>query len=87
MGCATFLRACYAKPGTDIAYRAICLRACYAKPGTDSAYLARCMLSQPNSQTQQWHSDGDHLRSASYLPGYLARSTWVPSYRSPWVPS
>eukprot|EP00961_Rhodomonas_salina_P211617 2857511-Rhodomonas_salina.1 len=32
------LRACYAMPGTDLAYGAMCLRAYYAIPGTDRAY-------------------------------------------------
>eukprot|EP00961_Rhodomonas_salina_P179326 2419721-Rhodomonas_salina.1 len=34
------LRACYAMPGTAVAYAAICLCACYAMPGTDLVYLA-----------------------------------------------
>mgnify|MGYP003687928947 CR=1 FL=1 len=34
------LRACYAMPGTDKAYAAICLRFCCAMSGTDLAYAA-----------------------------------------------
>eukprot|EP00961_Rhodomonas_salina_P022943 307665-Rhodomonas_salina.2 len=34
------LRACYAMPGTGIAYRAVDLRARYAMPGIDAAYRA-----------------------------------------------
>jgi len=36
-----------------------------------------CMLSQPGSQTQQWHSDGDHLSEHEHLPPY-AVNVFVP---------
>ncbi|EKX38662.1 hypothetical protein GUITHDRAFT_89299 [Guillardia theta CCMP2712] len=35
------------------------------------------MLSQPGSQTQQWHSDGDHLSEHEHLPPY-AVNIFVP---------
>eukprot|EP00961_Rhodomonas_salina_P084347 1133231-Rhodomonas_salina.1 len=42
------LRACYAKPGTEVAYGAIGLRACYAKPGTEVAYT-------PTAHEKVWY--------------------------------
>eukprot|EP00961_Rhodomonas_salina_P301303 3940404-Rhodomonas_salina.4 len=39
-GYAISLRACYAKPGTDLAYGAFSLRNSYASPGTDVVYVA-----------------------------------------------
>eukprot|EP00961_Rhodomonas_salina_P196314 2649739-Rhodomonas_salina.5 len=36
---ASSLRACYAMPGTDLAYSRICLRACYPMSGTDLVYV------------------------------------------------
>eukprot|EP00961_Rhodomonas_salina_P063662 855779-Rhodomonas_salina.4 len=36
----SFLRPCYAVPGTDVAHGAICLRSCFVVCGTDVAYGA-----------------------------------------------
>jgi len=36
-----------------------------------------CMLSQPNSKTQEWHSDGDHLSDHEHLEPY-AINIFVP---------